>query len=278
MAETLAIENLRFLQERVYAHSGIVLDESKGYLIDARLTPIVRRLQLASINDLCALLRAKARSPLETQVVEAMTTNETYFFREIEQYTAIREKLIPELLVLRQTTRHLRFFSAACSTGQEAYSLIMLLLDMGLVGWNLSVLGTDISNPVLDRARAGRYQQIEVSRGLPSPKLVHYFHHVGADWELKEDVRRRAEFRLLDLREITSKLGLFDAIFCRNVLIYFDAVTRKKILARLHACLAPGGWLILGGAENCRGTDDLFERLTVGKASVFVAGKPVLAA
>ncbi len=274
MSQALAVENLKFLQERVYAHSGIVIDESKGYLIDARLTPIVRRLRLESINDLCELLRATARSPLETQVVEAMTTNETYFFREIEQYTAIREKLVPELQVSRQASRQMRFLSAACSTGQEAYSLIMLLLDMGLgnTKWNLSVLGTDISNPVLDRARAGRYQQIEVSRGLPSPALVRYFRHVGADWEIKEDVRGRAEFKLLDLRDVTSRVGPFDAIFCRNVLIYFDAATRKKILARLHSCLAPGGWLILGGAENCRGTEDLFRRQNVGKASVFVSG------
>ncbi|HME08119.1 MAG TPA: protein-glutamate O-methyltransferase CheR [Bryobacteraceae bacterium] len=273
MAQTLAVENLKFLQERVYAHSGIVLDESKGYLIDARLSPIVRQLQLESINDLCELLRATARSPIETRVVEAMTTNETYFFRENEHYIAIREKLIPQLQVSRQATRQMRFLSAACSTGQEAYSLIMLLLDMGLgTNWNLSVLGTDISNPVLDRARAGRYQQIEVSRGLPAPALVRYFRHGGADWEIKEEVRRRAEFRLLDLRDITSRVGPFDAIFCRNVLIYFDAATRKRILARLHSCLAAGGWLILGGAENCRGTEDLFRRQNVGKASVFVSG------
>jgi chemotaxis protein methyltransferase CheR len=272
MSETLALDNLKFLQERVYAHSGIVLDESKGYLIDARLTPIVRRLQLESVNDLCALLRATASSQLETQVVEAMTTNETYFFRETEQYTAIRDYLIPELLASRRASGNLRFWSAACSTGQEAYSLLMLLFDMGLsTTWNLSVLGTDISTPVLERARAGKFLQIEVSRGLPATSLVRYFRHVGADWEIKEEFRKRAEFRLMDLRDVPGRVGPFDAIFCRNVMIYFDGPTREKILSRLHSCLAPGGWLILGGAESCRAAEGLFQRKNVGKASVFIA-------
>jgi chemotaxis protein methyltransferase CheR len=272
MSGTLAVDNLKFLQERVYAHSGIVLDESKGYLIDARLTPIVRRLHLESVNDLCALLRATASSQLETQVVEAMTTNETYFFREADQYTAIRDYLIPELQASRRTSGNMRFWSAACSTGQEAYSLLMLLFDMGLSAtWNLSVLGTDISTPVLERARAGKYLQIEVSRGLPSTSLVRYFRHVGTDWEIKEEFRKRAEFRLMDLRDTPARVGLFDAIFCRNVMIYFDAPTRQTILARLHSCLAPGGWLILGGAESCRAAEGLFQRRNVGKASVFIA-------
>ena len=272
MTETLAVDNLKFLQERVYAHSGIVLDESKGYLIDARLTPIVRQLQLESVNDLCALLRATASSPLQTQVVEAMTTNETYFFREVDQYSAIRDYLVPELLVSRRASGRMRFLSAACSTGQEAYSLLMLLFDMGLsAAWDLSVLGTDISTPVLQRARAGKYLQIEVSRGLPSASLVRHFRQVGADWEIKEGFRKCADFRLLDLRDITARVGTFDAIFCRNVMIYFDGPTREKILTLLHSCLAPGGWLILGGAESCRAAEGLFQRKNVGKTSVYIA-------
>ncbi|MGD0873053.1 MAG: protein-glutamate O-methyltransferase CheR [Bryobacteraceae bacterium] len=264
-------ENYRFLQEHVYSQAGIVLEEDKHYLFESRLTPIVRQLGLGSINDLCALIQATRESEVGRRVVEAMTTNETYFFRDPAHYEAIRTVLLPRLKESRRDTRKLRFWSAAASTGQEAYSLAMLLLDGALSDWNIQILGTDFSLQVLERARSGKYQQIEVNRGLPAALLVKYFHRSGVDWQLSEQVRQMARFETMDLRKSMRALGPFDLVFCRNVLIYFDAGTRKEILKELHGTLFRGGWLLLGGAETAFGVEEWFERQTVGGATVYVA-------
>jgi chemotaxis protein methyltransferase CheR len=264
-------ENYRFLQEHVYSRVGIVLEEDKQYLFESRLTPIVRRLGLGSINDLCALLRATCEPGIDRQVVEAMTTNETYFFRDPAQYDAIRSVLLPRLKEERRHTKRLRFWSAAASTGQEAYSLAMLLLEDGLSDWNIEILGTDFSSQVLERARSGKYQQIEVNRGLPAALLVKHFRHSGVDWQLSEQVRRMVRFETIDLRKSMRALGPFDLVFCRNVMIYFDAETKKNILKELDGTLSRGGWLLLGGAETAFGVEEWFERQTVGNATVYVA-------
>ena len=264
-------ENYRFLQEHVYLQSGIVLEGDKHYLFESRLAPIVRQLGLGSINDLCALLRATREIEVGRHVVEAMTTNETYFFRDPAHYDAIRSVLLPKLKEERRDYRRLRFWSAAASTGQEAYSLAMLLLQEGLSDWNIQILGTDFSAPVVERARSGKYQQIEVNRGLPTPLLVKHFRRSGVDWQLSEPVRRLASFETIDLRQSMRALGPFDLVFCRNVMIYFDAETKKNILRQLHGTLFRGGWLMLGGAETAFGGEDLFDRETVGSAIVYVA-------
>jgi chemotaxis protein methyltransferase CheR len=264
-------ENYRFLQEHVYSQSGIVLEMDKHYLFESRLTPIVRQLGLGSINDLCALLQATRASEVGRQVVEAMTTNETYFFRDPAHYEAIRKVLLPRLKEERQDSKKLRFWSAAASTGQEAYSLAMLLMEEGLSDWNLQILGTDFSSQVLERARSGKYQQIEVNRGLPTSLLVKHFRRSGVDWQLSEAVRRMARFETIDLRKSMRALGPFDLVFCRNVMIYFDADTKKKILKELHGTLFRGGWLLLGGAETAFGVEEWFDRQTVGNAIVYVA-------
>ncbi|MGC9998639.1 MAG: protein-glutamate O-methyltransferase CheR [Bryobacteraceae bacterium] len=264
-------ENYRFLQEHVYSQSGIVLEGDKHYLFESRLAPIVRQLGLGSINDLCALLRATREIQVGRQVVEAMTTNETYFFRDPAHYDAIRSVLLPKLKEERRDYRRLRFWSAAASTGQEAYSLAMLLLQEGLSDWNIQILGTDFSAPVVERARSGKYQQIEVNRGLPTALLVKHFRRSGVDWQLSEPVRRLASFETIDLRQSMRALGPFDLVFCRNVMIYFDAETKKNILRQLHGTLFRGGWLMLGGAETAFGVEDLFDRETVGNAIVYVA-------
>jgi chemotaxis protein methyltransferase CheR len=263
--------NYRFLQEHVYSETGIVLDDDKYYLFESRLAPIVRQLGLDSINDLCELLIATRRADIGRRVVEAMTTNETYFFRDPAHYDAIRTVLLPRLKRERQETKKLRFWSAAASTGQEAYSLAMTLLEEGLSDWNIQILGTDFSSPVLARARAGRYQQIEVNRGLPASLLVKYFSRAGVDWQLSESVRRMVCFESIDLRKSMRALGPFDHVFCRNVLIYFDAATKQKILQELHGTLFRGGWLMLGGAETAFGIEEWFEKQTVGNAIVYVA-------
>ena len=231
----------------------------------------MRQLGLGSINDLCTLLRATREIEVGRQVVEAMTTNETYFFRDPAHYDAIRSVLLPKLKEERRDYRRLRFWSAAASTGQEAYSLAMLLLQEGLSGWNIQILGTDFSAPVVERARSGKYQQIEVNRGLPTALLVKHFRRSGVDWQLSEPVRQMASFETIDLRQSMRALGPFDLVFCRNVMIYFDAETKRDILRQLHGTLFRGGWLMLGGAETAFGVEDLFDRETVGSAIVYVA-------
>ena len=264
-------DNYRFLQEHVYARTGIVLDEGKHYLFETRLTPIARQLGLASINDLCFLLRKPGQTEVGRQVAEAMTTNETYFFRDPGHYEAIRTILLPRLRQERADTRTLRFWSAASSTGQEAYSLAMLLLEEGLADWKIRILGTDFSSTALERARAGQYQQIEVNRGLPTPLLVKYFRRSGINWQLSDAVRRMVDFEIGDLRASMRTMGPFDLVFCRNVLIYFDPETKRKIVHELHGTLFRGGWLLLGGAESVFGVEQWFERATAGSATVYVA-------
>lgn len=264
-------ENYRFLQKHVYAKAGIVLENDKHYLFEARLGPIVRQLGLGSVNDLCALLMATAEPEIGRQVAEAMTTNETYFFRDPGQYEAIRTILLPRLKQERNDLTKLRFWSAAASTGQEAYSLAMLLAEPQWDGWNIQILGTDLSSQVVARARAGKYQQIEVNRGLPAALLVKHFRRTGMDWQLSDTVRQIARFETLDLRQSLCALGPFDLVFCRNVLIYFDVQTRQKILRELHGTLFHGGWLLLGGAETAFGIDEWFNRQNIGDATVYIA-------
>lgn len=264
-------ENYRFLQQYIYSQTGIVLEGDKHYLFESRLTPVVRQLGLGSINDLCALLQATREPEVARKVVEAMTTNETYFFRDPAHYEAIRTVLLPRLKEERRDTKMLRFWSAAASTGQEAYSLAMLLVEEGFAGWNIQILGTDYSSQVLERARSGKYRQIEVNRGLPAALLVKYFRRAGVDWQLSEAVRRMVSFETMDLRQRMSALGPFDLVFCRNVLIYFDTETKKKILRELHGTLFRGGWLLLGGAETAFGVEEWFERQAVGNAVVYAA-------
>jgi len=264
-------ENYRFLQAHIYSQVGIVLEDNKHYLFESRLAPIVQQFSLGSINDLCALMLAKRDPKIGQQVVEAMTTNETYFYRDPGQYDAIRTVLLPKLMEERKSTRKMRFWSAASSTGQEAYSLAMLLLNEGLKDWNIQILGTDFSSKVVERARTGVYQQLEVNRGLPAAQLLKYFRRSGLEWQLTEPVRRMAQFETIDLRKCLRTLGPFDLVFCRNVMIYFDNKTKLNIMKELHGTMFRGGWLLLGSTEAAFGLEDWFERKTFGNVTVFVA-------
>ncbi len=264
-------ENYRFLQEHVRSQVGIVLEDNKHYLFESRLGPIVKQHGLGSINDLCMLLRGKRDIELAHQVVEAMTTNETYFFRDPAQYEAIRTVLLPKLKEQRREMRNLRFWSAASSTGQEAYTLAMLLLESGFQDWNLQILGTDFSEKVVERARSGIYQQIEVNRGLPAPLLVKYFRRSGLEWQLTDAVRRMVRFETIDLRRSLRTRGPFDLVFCRNVMIYFDNETKKSIVKEIHGTLFQGGWLLLGGTETAFSLEERFDRQVVGNVTVYVA-------
>jgi chemotaxis protein methyltransferase CheR len=259
-----------FLQQHIYRESGIVIDETKEYLLTARLMPIVHRQSLQTISDLCALLRATGVPALKQQVVEAMTTNETQFFRDSGPFEALRSQLLPPMLA-RKSGRKFRFWSAAASSGQEAYSLAMLLLELGLTGADFEILATDLAESILDRARAGRYMQIEVNRGLPAHYLVKYFERHGLEWQLKDEVRRMVRFEQFDLRESMRTKGPFDVIFCRNVLIYFDVETKKKILSEIRGALFPGGYLLLGGSETTLNLDERFSRVTYGRTVLYQA-------
>lgn len=264
-------ENYRFLQQHIYSQSGIVLESDKHYLLEARLAPVVRQFDLGSINDLCAMMASTRATEAGRMVAEAMTTNETYFFRDIVHYDAIRKTLLPRLKQERSDTRKMRFWSSAASTGQESYSLAMLLHAEGFSSWKIDILGTDFSTQVLERARSGRFKQIEVNRGLPASLLIQHFRRSGVDWQLNEDIRRMVRFEPIDLRKKMTSLGPFDLVFCRNVLIYFDNKTKLDILKELHGTLFRGGWLFLGGTETIFGMEEWFERQCVDGATVFAA-------
>ncbi len=267
-AADLTAENYRFLQEHLYNASGIILEPDRNHLLEVRLLPLLREQKLVSLNDLCALLRATRDPVVSRHVVEAMTTNETLFFRDAHPFQALKSELLPSLVELHKDTRKLAFWSAACATGQEAYSLSMLLLEMGLADWNIQILGTDLNQQVVEKARAARYSQLEVNRGLPAQYLVKYFTRQGQDWELKPEVKRFTKFETFDLRSGMAHLGPFDFVFCRNVLIYFDVPTKKKILEGIRGTLFRGGHLLLGSAETTIHLDDRFRPRSIG-SSVF---------
>ncbi len=262
-------DNYRYLQDYIYRESGIVIDRDKHYLLEARLLPVAKKRNVDTVNDLCNLLRATAPADLKKQIVEAMTTHETLFFRDPGQFEALRKVVLPPLIEQRKTTRRLSFWSAASSSGQEAYSLAMMLLDMGLKDWNITITCTDLSEQIIGRARQGLFSQLEVNRGLPVQNLVKYFTRQGLDWQLKEEVRKMATFRLFDLRQSMKGLGQFDIVFCRNVLIYFDQETKKKILEEIRSTIPSGGYLLLGGAETAMAAAEKFERVQSGGAVLY---------
>ena len=261
--------NYAFLQAFVQRESGIALGEDKLYLIKSRLQPVVEAEKLHSLDELCDQLRAAPSADLRRRVVEAMTTHETLFFRDPAVFDVLRTRLLPELAAARRTTRGLRIWSAACSSGQEPYSLAMLLLEAGYADWNIEILGTDLSTQILGRAGSGVYQQIEINRGLPAALLVKYFQRSGLGWLIKSEVRRLVRFTQFDLRNHPRSLGQFDLVLCRNVMIYFDAGTRQRILAGIREVLRPGGYLLLGASETTFNLDSGFQRSLAGAATVY---------
>lgn len=268
---TILPENYRILQESVFSEVGIVLQDDKSYLFESRLAPVVKQLNLGSINELCVALSSHGNHQMRRMVAEAMTTNETYFFRDPQQYEAIRKDLLPRLRRERGDRKKLSFWSAASSTGQEAFSLAMLLLEEGFADWNIQILGTDVSTKVINRARTGVFQQVEVNRGLPAGLLVKYFQRVGIGWKLCDAVLRMVRFETVDLRDNMRTLGPFDLVFCRNVMIYFNKETKQQILKGLHGTLFRGGWLLLGGSETAFYANEWFERRADGNISLFIA-------
>lgn len=225
----------------------MVYDEGKEYLVEARLTPLANAKGLG-LEEYVARLAFDADE--RRKVIDALTINETSWFRDHTPYQAFTGAMLPALLEERATTRRLRIWSAACSSGQEAYSIAMLLDQHLPAGWEYEIVCTDISTQMLDRVRAGRYSQVEVNRGLPATSLVRYFSRVGRDWEIAERLRERITVRHLNLAAPFPMMGTFDVIWLRNVLIYFDAETKADILRRMLPMLAPDGYLLLGSSET----------------------------
>ncbi len=267
--QAISAESYNFLQQWIHRESGIVIDKDKSYLLHSRLAPILERENLASLETLCGRLRGGAPQ-VARQVVEAMTTNETLFFRDAAPFDALRHHIVPQLLAKRKGQK-LAFWSAAASSGQEAYSLAMLLLDLGLKSHEVDIFGSDLSDEVLRKAELGLYGRFEVSRGLPPEYLARYFDCRGAEWQVKECVRRMVRFQHLDLRSNIRVHGPFDVILCRNVLIYFDAETKVRILTELRRTLLPGGFLLLGAAETANELVKGFKRVVFGQAVAYQA-------
>lgn len=262
-------ENFRYLCKTVYDASGIVLDESKRYLLEARLSPIAREEGLETLDSLCNLLRATNGRPVREKVVEAMTTNETLFFRDVKPFEALEHVLFPEITASKRLDRTVRIWCAASSSGQEPYSIAMLWDQMGISGWRLQILATDLSDQMLERGKAGRYLQLEVNRGLPAKYLVKYFDREDSDWVVKPEIRRMIRWQKFNLKDSMRGMGPFDLVFCRNVLIYFDTQTKSLILSGIGSTLTPDGCVFLGASESTLGLDDTFERRLVGPAVVY---------
>jgi chemotaxis protein methyltransferase CheR len=268
---TLGRSEFDFLRALVRERSAIVLEPGKEYLVESRVVPLLRDRQLGSVAALVGALRQDPHGDLAREVVEAMTTNETSFFRDLHPFEALRTVLLPTLLIQRATDRKLRIWSNACSSGQEAYSLAMLLYEHvpAVRDWNVSILATDLSRRMVHRTGQGRYGQLEVNRGLPAQMLLKYFDRRGTEWEVKPQLRRWVQARELNLIGPWPPLPRFDLIMLRNVLIYFDREARRTILRRARQALRPDGYLFLGSAETTTMADEGWERMPCGASVAY---------
>jgi chemotaxis protein methyltransferase CheR len=251
--------------------AAIVLDDGKEYLVESRLLPIARKQGKESVAEFVDDLRLDPHGPLRTVVVEAMTTNETSFFRDSHPFDALAAEIVPELMRARASERQLTVWSAACSSGQEAYSMAMVL-DQAFAsqrGWQARIVATDISAEMLARTREGLYSQLEVNRGLPVGRLMQYFRRTGNQWQAEDTLRAMVQTHVLNLAAEWPELPGMDIALLRNVLIYFDIPTKKRILARVRSVLRPGGYLLLGGAETTLNLDPSYERVKLGQTTAY---------
>jgi chemotaxis protein methyltransferase CheR len=252
--------DFNFLRDSLKRHSGLVVSAEKQYLLESRLLPVARKAGLDRLSALIGALKGANAEALMTAVVEAMTTNESFFFRDKVPFDNFCSTVLPALQAVRRRSRTIRIWCAAAATGQEPYSLAMALREMegGVSGWHIEVIATDISNAVLEKARHGLYTQFEVQRGLPIQLLIKYFSQNGEMWQIAPEIRAMVKYRQLNLLSDFSDLGAFDLIFCRNVLIYFDQETKVDVLDRLAEVIADDGYLVLGAAETVVGLTDSF--------------------
>ena len=275
------VQDFDFLAALLKQRSGLILTKDKAYLLETRLMPVARKWNLKGLEELVDELRTRRDEGLTADITEAMTTNESLFFRDTKPFDQFRNQVLPQLMQNRAGERKLRIWSAACSSGQEPYSLAMLLLEdiAKLSGWRVEIVATDISREMIVKAQAGLYTQFEVQRGLPIALLVKYFSQDGDKWQIDEKIKEMVSFREFNLLDDPATLGQFDVVFCRNVLIYFDQATKADVLARVAAQMPPDGILYLGGAETVLGVTDKFQPIESFRGMYKLAGgEPALVA
>lgn len=263
-------DDFEYVSSLVLKRSAIVLEPEKNYLVESRLMPLARKEGFSTISELVTKTRSNSLGILTQKIVEAMTTNETSFFRDVNPFDALRKNVLPELFAKRPD-RQLQIWCGASSTGQEPYTIAMILKEYfaSYTDWKISIVATDLSSEVLARAREGCYSQLEVNRGLPANLLVKHFQRKGMEWQLNEDIRKLVEFRQLNLIDSNWNVPKADIVFLRNVLIYFDVATKKTILKRIRQTLRPDGFLFLGGAETTMNLDDGYERIAFERSGCY---------
>jgi len=280
-------QDFKFLADFLRAESGLVLSPEKTYLVESRLIPIARKRGMPGLDELVAVVRGRKDAQLNRDVVEAMTTNESFFFRDIKPFESLKGAVLPRVAAARKAAKagKIRIWSAACSSGQEPYTIAMVLAENAalLGGLQADIVGTDLSTEILRKAKEGVYTQFEAQRGLPIQLLMKYFHQEGEHWRIADTLRNRVDYQPANLLRDMGALGRFDIVFCRNVLIYFDAPTKTEVLERIRRMMPDDGYLFLGGAETVLGVTEAFETVK-GERGVYatvpgtaVAAKPAAA-
>lgn len=255
-------QDFQYIAGILKQRSGLALTDDKAYLIESRLLPIARGQNLQDIPQLCNLLRTSPTESLLTEITEAMTTNESSFYRDIKPYESLRNIALPMLMARPGVQKTMRIWSSACSTGQEPYTISMCIKEdeAKLAGWNFEIIATDLARKVIDKAKDGIYSQFEAQRGLPIQILMKYFTSLpDTSWQIKEDVRKTVQFKIQNLLAEYGLLGKFDIVFCRNVLIYFDEATKAQITEKMARCITKDGILIIGATESLIDPKELFE-------------------
>ncbi|MCZ2811000.1 MULTISPECIES: CheR family methyltransferase [unclassified Modestobacter] len=267
---TLTATSFDWVRQLVHRESAIVLQPGKEYLVEARLLPMAQQRGLSGVSELVESVRSRPDPATTRRIVEALTTNETSWFRDGDPFTALTSTVLPQLLAARRPDERLQIWSAACSSGQEAYTIAMLLSDaMPNAATRVSITATDLSRQMVERTRAGRFSQLEVNRGLPATMLVRHFTRSGNEWEIAPALRRMITATECNLAAPLPRMGPFDVVYLRNVLIYFDLPTKQAILTRVRQLMRPDGWLFLGAAETTLGVDENWERVVLGRGSAY---------
>ena len=267
----IATTDMSYVRELILERSAIVIDAEKEYLVQSRLEPVAKEAGLGSLEELVAKLQGTPYGPLHKKVVEAMTTNETSFFRDTAPFEALKVNVLPDIIAKRASQKNLNIWCGASSSGQEPYTIAMVIREHfpELVNWNIQFYATDISTEMLAKCREGKYSQLEVNRGLPAQLLVKYFTKKGLGWQISEDLRNLIKFQEMNLSGTWPIFPKFDIIFIRNVLIYFDVETKRQILGKARKLLNLDGYFFLGGAETTLNLDDAFERVAVSGTSCY---------
>ena len=259
-----------FISSLIMSRSGLVLTPDKAYLLESRLMPVARKHGLKGLDELINILRTRKDEALIVEIVEAMTTNESFFFRDTKPFDLLRDEILPPIMEQRAAQKKLRIWCAAASSGQEPYSIAIILKELGakLAGWNIEIVGTDISKDILKKAEKAQYSQFEVQRGMPIQLLLKYFDKVDENWTVKPEISKMVQYKYWNLLEDPRSLGNFDIVFCRNVLIYFDAETKGRVLETIARLMPEDGKMFLGGAETVLGVSEKFKPIP-GKRGVY---------